>query len=158
MKWIKPLSAALLLCVFSFWLGEAANGLLSDYFLTTLAATAFIIAWLSPTNTPFKLACGLLTCIAIVFCNNAGSHVYAQAYNQCVSKGEEVRQLLAQHQQKHQAFPTSLQQLSNFNHCQRYLHPSILRYQKTGKGYNLSFDDGMVAHIATESSPFSAQK
>jgi hypothetical protein len=88
-----------------------------------------------------------------------GSQSFARAFNECVQRGEDLRNALAQHYGRAAHYPQSLDELPpSTPRCERPLKGSILRYELTDAGYRLSFSDWLVSHEATEAQPFMAHK
>ncbi len=99
--------------------------------------------------------CALVLFVATWF---AGAHAFNHAFNECVHRGEDVRVLLTRHYQERGEYPIELDALEAPIPCGRITRPSVLVYEKTADGYELSFADWLVEHTATESEPFMAHK
>jgi hypothetical protein len=80
------------------------------------------------------------------------------AFNDCVAKGEAVRQALARYRSENGHFPDELSALSDLGVGRRMLRRDLLSYRRVGDGYALSFGDRLVTFTASEAQPFSAHK
>ncbi len=88
-----------------------------------------------------------------------GHHVATRAFNECIKRGEEVREALAYYNETHGRYPTTLTELELQNlpgDC--LLRGNILSYDSDGDSYRLYFSDWLVRHDASDDSPFIATK
>ena len=73
--------------------------------------------------------------------------------------GEAVRVSLARFEARNGRFPQALDRLARRDiPGQRWLRGTVLAYERTSQGYELSCSDWLVTHQATESTAFAAQK
>ena len=98
------------------------------------------------------------TIIAIAVGWNLGHRYALSAFNECVNRGEVVRDELARFKDRSGRYPDDLSALEMNLPGQRLLRGNILNYQKTDKGYDIRFQDWLVTHTADEESGFCAQK
>lgn len=155
MKWTRLFIVALLLCLFATW--RAAN-VLDTAFLVSLPVVVVLISYLTPANNWVKALTGTSMLLAYLACSQIGVSSYHDAYNECIQKGEVVRKQLSEFYQINQQYPEQLSQTQSPQLCKPIFHGSILNYHKTANGYWLSFDDGFVEHLASESTEFIAHK
>ena len=134
------------------WLSDAVFGVV-------WVGIWLVVMWRRP-GSRIKLA----TVAVVVPCVMAiglyiGNQGATNAYNECVRDGELVREALSGYYKEHQFYPEDLDTLGMEKlPGRRVLHGSVLQYETTNSGYDLSFSDWLVSHVATESSPFTAYK
>ena len=87
-----------------------------------------------------------------------GARSASIALNECVASGETVRIHLAAFYQTHGVYPDRLDQIPQTIPGRRFLRGSLLRYQKTAEGYDISFGDWLVSHHGSAAQPFLAHK
>ena len=87
-----------------------------------------------------------------------GSGYASRAFNECVDRGELVRQELSKFNSEEGHYPNSLSELKMDLPGQRLLRGNIFDYQKTEAGYEIKFQDWLITHVADEHSGFYAQK
>jgi hypothetical protein len=95
---------------------------------------------------------------AAIFSFMLGYGNYQSALYGCAVDGKRIQLKLERFHRNHQIYPPSLQVLNTKTPCSRYMHPSLLSYRLTDKGYELSYRDWMMLHRASESSGFEAHK
>lgn len=160
-KKIKQIAAVFLIIlfpVFAFWYGEAGKGLLQIAPYAVGAIGCYAIAACCSKKWVVKIFAGGAFISVYVFSFYLGGVSFNNAYNNCADEAEAVRSRLHEYYTQHGAYPQSLNQLKMQIPCQRYTRGSILDYTITESGYNLSFRDWLVEHIATESETFMAHK
>lgn len=87
-----------------------------------------------------------------------GTLSFTRAFNECVTRGDEVRIQLSEYRQKNGQFPERLSQLDGDGLCRSVTRPTLLTYETTKDGYIMIFKDWLVTYQATESDPFHAHK
>lgn len=87
-----------------------------------------------------------------------GADEHARAFNECVDRGETVRQALADYRAAHGHYPAELAQALPEIPCRPRFASSLLDYSASADTYTLHFGDALVSHRATESSEFDAHK
>mgnify|MGYP001198087781 CR=1 FL=1 len=158
MRWGISIGLFVVFCGIAFWAGEADGQLLSNFLLFSVIPALFFMLFFTPANWPVKLILGCVFLLSYGYSAALGTKSYVRAYNECVATGEKIREQLATFYHKNQQYPEHLSQMSGFDACERVMHPTILTYEKTALGYEISFDDGVVMHQATASQPFEAHK
>lgn len=151
----------LLLSLFSgYWLGEHRQSFLPLSEILFASILLVSVSWqfkLKRWPTFLVIAMCLLTTFS--FSWYLGSKILQFTFNDCLHNGEEIRSKLAGFYQKNRFYPNTLEQLNaKYLPCQRVFPPQLLVYETTPSGYNLSFGDSIVTHMATEKSGFEAHK
>lgn len=163
------LSLVFILLVLAFWWGElgAAFDILLAIPASFIAGVAvallmkFVPSYFacSKVNRWWQYSLIALMLGAIFFASfKWGYTQYNQALNGCQAEAEQVRSALQTYHQQHQAYPSSLNSLKMPTPCSRHMHPSLLFYQQTNSGYELTYSDWMTLHRATETSDFEVHK
>jgi hypothetical protein len=154
--------AALALGAFGLaaYLGGVQGGGFGDFIpkLAAILLLAPLMAIAVVGRTGPRVAFAALLVMAGVAAMQAGGTERARAFNECVERGEEVRQALQEYRQATGRYPAALSDLGRPLPCQPALWASLLAYTPTAPGYTLSFRDSLVTFSATESAPFDARK
>jgi hypothetical protein len=145
-----------------WWLGEDARRHLLD------------VGWVEPISVLGIAALGWrlggpgrwsrLTAITVLLALFVGALLMGKrqagnAFNDCVSRGEEVRRALTRYRDQHGEYPTQLSKIEARARCgRRMLRGDLLEYERRGAGYSLKFSDWLVSFSASEANPFIAQK
>ncbi|PPD51248.1 MAG: hypothetical protein CTY12_08410 [Methylotenera sp.] len=158
MKWRIFIGLFVLFCGLAFWAGEADEKLFGNFLLFSIIPAVFFTLFSAPTNLWGKVILGCVFVSSYSYSFYLGTKSYMRAYNECVTQGEVIREQLTTFYQQNLQYPEHLSQINGFNACKRVMHPTILMYQTTALGYQISFDDGHLLHRATESQPFEAHK
>lgn len=87
-----------------------------------------------------------------------GADEHIRAFNECVHRGETVRQALADYRAAHGRYPAELAQAMPEAPCRPRFANSLLDYTASADTYTLYFGDALVSHRATESIEFTAHK
>lgn len=147
-----------LFCAIGYWLGEGALPLWDEVVVAGGLLSGLTVAVVIPGKPGFKMSAGMASMGLYTLALYLGALSYDRAYNECIERGEEVRHQLSKYHSKHNQYPEQLKQLENFGYCERLVMPTILKYERTEQGYELSFGDWLVEHTATESEAFMAHK
>lgn len=142
------------------YLGGVQGGGFGD-FMPKLAAILLlppIMAIAVVRQTGLRAILAVLLVIVGAAAMQAGSTERARAFNECVERGEEVRQALKEYRQATGRYPAALSDLGRTLPCQPALWRNLLAYAPSDRGYALSFGDGLVTFSATESALFDARK
>jgi hypothetical protein len=142
------------------YLGGVQGGGFGD-FVPKLAAILLlgpIIAVGVVRQTALRVALAALLVIVGSVAMQTGSTERARAFNECVERGEEVREALEAFRKATGRYPANLSDLGRPLPCQPAFWRSLLDYAPTDRGYALSFGDALVTFSATESAPFDARK
>jgi len=150
---VLVLGAALLA---GFWFGGTLGRGVS--WTATLAAAACVIlgdVLGSRTSSASRIATAVAA--ALLFAAGwflAGREI-DRAYAECSRRGEGVRAALEEYRRYNGGFPATLDEIPDFEiPGRRLLRPGLLKYQRTGDGYVLSYRDTYVENIATHERPF----
>lgn len=143
----------------SFLWGESGSGLsMMGAAAATIVPGSLVIGLVLPAPRAARV---LATLASLALAGGAffmGQRMFGEAFAQCVARSEEVRLALAEYRAAHRAFPQSLGELERPLPCGRVALPNLLQYRPTPAGYQLSFGDWLVEHVATESQAFEAHK
>jgi len=155
---IATLSFAGMLPALGFWLGERNSLLQSALPIVVGLFGSLTIVWIAPVKLRYKVLGGFallgLYVVACIF----GTQSFTRAFNECVTRGDEVRIQLSEYRQKNGQFPDRLSQLDGDGLCRSVTRPTLLTYETTKDGYILIFKDWLVTYQATESDPFHVHK
>lgn len=153
----KFISAALLATtgVTGFWFGEGFYPLISSWVLLTLIALPLATAALAPHRDSFHVRTTLLTA-ALLFIGAwfAGQTTAGRAFDECLTRGEEIRLALRHYRLEQGRFPQQLKDLGVELPGQRLLHSTLLTYQPKEGDYRLSFANALVEYAANSRYPF----
>lgn len=159
MKWRLTLITVLVIVSagVGMWIGEggrwSALGLIAALSFGAVGAYVAEAPWSRRVGVALLTTC---SCMAGIY---IGTQSFAHAFNECVQRGEELRTSLAQYHARTAQYPQSLDALPRSSaRCERWLRGSIIQYEPTQAGYQLSFSDWLVSHEATEAEPFMAHK
>jgi hypothetical protein len=144
--------------VCGYWFGEGALLARGELPVVGGVIACLVVTALVPGRWPLKVFAGVASLALYAVAFYSGSLSFDRAFNECVARGEEVRVQLTEYRNRHNRYPEHLGQLEGFALCERITRPTILDYQKTRDGYELSFGDWLVEHKATESETFIAHK
>ena len=160
MRWASTIALAGAVVGVAIWLGEdlsRATPLGMVFLLPCGALLGYLLA-------PYRSLIGALSFASItVLCGAGGCYVgrtnATAAFNDCVERGETVRDSLAQFLARHGEFPDDLHRLALRDlPGRRWLRGTLLAYRRTSGGYEMSFSDWLVTHQATETHAFAARK
>lgn len=140
------------------WLGEGGLRPWDTALLGAGVAGGLMVAVAAPGHMRGKVLLGASSLVVLFATWYVGSHSLAQAFNECVDGGEDIRALLRQYRAERGEYPVNLDALATSIPCGRITRPSVLVYERTAVGYRLSFADWLATHTATESEPFIAHK
>lgn len=161
MKQLAPAGAVNALAVIAvIWLGEHVTGP-DGLILGALAAfTSAILAASSLWRKSHVHAMAMAATSLIVFALawTTSSRESSLAFNQCVADGQRVREALGRYRAEHHQFPARLSELSMHLPGRLLFPPHLLRYERTGTGYRLSFSDWLVTYQASDQQAFLAAK
>lgn len=105
-----------------------------------------------------KVAAGLVHILLMFGMFFLGFQVHSRAFNSCFFEGEYVRYVLSDYKKKHREYPVTLEEIGVGGLCSRPLTGTILKYEKTEDGFELSFRDWLYEHVATEKGTFKGNK
>jgi hypothetical protein len=153
----KFISAALLAVtgLTGFWFGEGFFPLISSWVLLALIALPLATAALAPHRDSFHVRTTLLAA-ALLFIGAwfAGQTIAGRAFDECLTRGEEVRLALRHYRLEQGRFPQKLDDLAMDLPGQRLLHPNLLTYRPKEGDYRLSFANSLVEYVANSRYPF----
>ena len=153
----KLLSALLLVAtgLVAFWIGEGFVPLISAATLLAFIALPLCVALLAPRRDTFHVRITLLVA-ALLFIGGwaAGQSSARKAFEECLTRGEEVRSALRDYRLQYGRFPARLADLAIKLPGRRRLRPSLWTYQLKEGDYRLSFANAQVRHVANARYPF----
>ena len=161
MKKFAPAAAVIVLALIAaIWLGEHMTGPEGLIPGVLAAFTAAILAGSSLWRRSRVHAMAIAATSLIVFSLAwaASSRESSLAFNQCVTDGQRVREALGRYRSEHHQFPERLSELSMHLPGRLLFPPHLLRYERTGTGYRLSFSDWLVTYQASDQEAFLAVK
>lgn len=148
-----------LAAVVGFWLGEhRSEWLPTRDLLFWLLSPAIAAGMVWRARRAWMLAAAIGAALAFAVGWIAGGGDAHQAFNDCVDRGEQVREALSRYQAVHGRYPAALDELDEKLPGKLWLPPHLLHYTGSTTGYTLYFGDGLVSHHATESEAFTAHK
>jgi hypothetical protein len=160
---LQSIGGGFLFCalgIAAYFCGAQGGGM--SHFVFELAAVLLlgpIIAVAVVRQTRLRVVVVALYLIVGAAAMQAGSTERARAFNECVERGEEVRDALKAYRQTTGRYPAALSDLGRPLPCQPALFwRSLLEYAPTDRGYALSFGDALVTFSASESAPFDPRK
>ena len=142
----------------AFWFGEAGKGIfqLKPYAVGLFGCFAAIIICSKKKKIKFLIGSAFIALYAFFF--YLGDASFYKTYNNCMDDAEIIRSDLENYCKSNGAYPSSLEQLNVTIPCQRFTRGSLLEYNLTKAGYDMSFSDWLIEHTATESEKFMAHK
>ena len=155
---VAALTLAGVLPALGFWLGERCSLLQSALPLAVGLFGSLLIAYIAPVKLRYKALGGFALLAVYVVAYILGTLSFTRAFNECVTRGDEVRIQLSEYRQKNGQFPERLSQLDGDGLCRSVTRPTLLTYETTKDGYIMIFKDWLVTYQATESDPFHAHK
>src|SRR5262245_11428235 len=152
------LAFVVLLSGIGFWLGEAGRPSWGALPIVVGIAGSTAIALTLAARRVMKAIAGAAMSAVYALAFFCGLASYGRAFNECVERGEEVRNLLREYHRSHNVYPGKLNQLRSPIPCSRISRSTILTYERTKDGYALGFGDWFVHHTASKDEPFLAHK
>ena len=147
------------ICV-AVWLGEDLKSNVPSATIFLALVSGLFVYWVSPYSSlasKHGIASVVMLCVAGGW--YMGRTIAISAFNDCVERGEIVRVALQQYQAQYDEFPENLRDLRLHDlPGRRWLRGTLLSYQRTLEGYELSFSDWLVTQRATETTRFVAEK
>lgn len=149
---LRKLFSALLLFttgLAGFWIGEGFVPLISASTLIAFIALPVCVAALAPRRDNVQVRITMLVA-ALIFIGgwSAGQSSARKAFDDCLSRGEEVRSALRAYRLQHGRFPARLADLAIELPGRRALRPALWTYQLQDGDYRLSFANTRVRHVA----------
>jgi hypothetical protein len=143
----------------AYYLGTAP-GQIGDFVIIILGIVvlAGLLAALACASWWRRLLAALLFAGLGLHAWQLGADEHTRAFNECVHRGETVRQALADYRAAHGRYPAELAQAMPEDPCRPRFANSLLDYTASANTYTLYFGDALVSHRATESSEFDAHK
>ena len=160
MRWGGTIALVVAAIGVAIWLGEDLSSVIpTGAFVLVLGGglLGYLVAPHPSLAGRLSVASIIILCVAVGWFT--GRTIATSAFNDCVARGETVRVSLAQFRTKHGGFPKGLDRLALRDlPGQRWLRGTLLAYQLTLGGYELSFSDWLVTHRATGTDAFLAGK
>ena len=162
--WLSILAIGTGVIFWGVWRGEDSYAGPFDYTIDIVIAqvcffASILVAWKARRIRAKAAVFGIVIPVALAVGLYSGHQDSQRAFNECVQRGETVRVALGEYFSDNGRYPQALDSLQmEDSPGGRFLRGSILRYKVTGEGYQLSFGDWLVTHVATDSLPFTAYK
>lgn len=132
------------------------DSLLSAAVGAVLVCVISFASW--PGRVVGKVVCSASSLVVGIAALLVGGRSFQAAFNECVVQAESVRSQLSAFRQTNGSFPAALRELPGEEPCKRLVLRPLLQYKRSSAGYELAFSDWLVAHRASESAPFEAEK
>lgn len=156
LKSILVLVAAIL---WGIWCGEDLTVFLGVSVIGVLGAMTLVAVALRLFRQALGRGLLLLGVVVALFVGIIlGANSASSAFNECVNRGERVRQELENFHAVHRIYPEKLSDIQARLPGERWLRANIMEYKKTETGYDLQFRDFLITHMANERSGFTAYK
>src|SRR5262249_58694159 len=152
------MALVVLLSGIGFWLGEAGRPPWGALPIVVGIVGSTAIALTIPARRVTKGRAGAAMSAVYALAFFCGLASYGRAFNDCVERGEEVRNFLKEYHHIHNVYPEKLNQLRSPIPCARISRSKILTYERTTAGYALGFGDWLLHHTASQDTPFLAHK
>ena len=156
--WRGPLLAMVvgLSLVGGFWFGGDTARDISTWAVVALAACVVAADLLGPPGR-WQVRLLLAASVALVFVGGwyLATVELERSFEECVERGEQIRQALEEHRGAGGSYPASLDELAGVEiPGQRLLRPGLMRYTAADEGYTLWFADSTARLSATEGRGF----
>ena len=134
----------------SWWLVMLAVVLL-------VSCAALGVLLLRPYGWPARFGGALAILVAVWIGLIAGDRSQMRAYNECVEDARLLQASIESFRQRNGQYPNSLLEVGTVP-CRRVLRGTIVSYERTASGYNVSFGDWLVQWRGSERQPVTATK
>lgn len=120
--------------LFGLALGERGElGVVQHLFSAVIPLATIVITVFSRRNRSHILATGLAMFVGL----QLGQRQFSSAWNECLTRGTVVREVLAEYQAKNDGYPARLEDLGITLPCRCGLRPTILHYLSNERGFRL---------------------
>jgi hypothetical protein len=121
--------------LFGVALGERGElGVLQHLFAWVIPITTIVLAvFTKAAGRPYVLLTGLALFGGVLL----GQRHFARAWNECLTRGDEVRDALVRFHAQHDGYPARLEELEVEIPCRCGLRKTILRYLSNEHGFRL---------------------
>lgn len=143
MVFLSRLIAALAYAGAAFLFGVAMGergelGFVQQLFLYVIPIATFVLTVFSkPPGRPYVLFTGLMMFAGLLL----GQLQFARAWDECTTRGYEVRAALVRYEAQHDGYPARLEELGTVP-CKCGFRPTILRYLSNERGFRLWMTNG----------------
>jgi hypothetical protein len=159
--WWRRVALLAALGVTAWWAGEDVMQPFEMIALSVLmgAASAVLMAYVSARSWVARVGWAVASLAVAAVAHQAGSAVAQRAFNDCVSRGEDVRAALLLFREARGRYPDRLAELPGIRiPGQRWIRPGLLHYRATSTGYDMYFRDWLVTFDASEGRGFGGRK
>ena len=121
--------------LFGVVLGERGElGIVQKLFVWVIPITTLLLTvFTKPPGRPYVLATGLMMLAGVVL----GQRQFARAWDECRTRGYEVRDALVRYDAQHDGYPARLEDLGIAIPCRCGFRTTILRYLSNERGFRL---------------------
>jgi hypothetical protein len=142
--------------VAGLWFGGDTGRKLSLWAVASLAACVMAGDLLGP---PDRRQARLIAALAVALVFAGGWYLATmeleRSFEECVERGEHVRQALEEYRRDHGSYPASLDEMPGVEiPGGRLLRPGLMRYTVSDEGYSLWFADSTARLSATDQRGF----
>lgn len=137
--------------LFGVALGERGElGIVQKLFAWVIPAATFVLTVFTRTpGRPYVLLTGAAMFGGVLL----GQSQFARAWDECLTRGYEVRDALVRHDARHDGYPARLEELEIALPCRCGFRRTILRYLSNERGFKLWMtNDREVVTFAVSSS------
>lgn len=138
--------------LFGMLLGERGElGVVQHLFTWVIpVATVVLTIFAKAPGRPYVLLTGFLMLAGVIL----GQRQFERAWNECLTRGFEVRDALVRFHAQHEGYPARLEELEKPLPCRCGFRTTILRYLSNERGFRLWMTDGreVVSFTTSEKS------
>ena len=126
--------------LFGVALGERGElGFVQQIFMYVIPFATYILAVVTkPGSRPNVLLTGVVMFAGLLL----GQRQFARAWDECVTRGHEVREALVRYNAQHDGYPARLEELDVELPCRCGFRKTILRYLSNERGFKLWMTNG----------------
>ena len=130
--------------LFGVAMGERGElGFVQQLFLYVIPIATFVLTIFSkPPGRPYVLFTGLMMFAGLLL----GQHQFGRAWDECTTRGYEVRAALVRYEAQHDGYPARLEELGTVP-CKCGFRPTILRYLSNERGFRLWMTNGRTSRF-----------
>jgi hypothetical protein len=158
---ILSLLTLILSIVLCYWLGEGFYNFLNLIVILIILLGSLIISIFMPLKRKTYSSFFFIILLSVLFSINYLGNLKARfAYNDCILRGEEVRNELLKYYNTNKHYPLYLNELVNYKlPGNRILRSNLLNYESNGSSsYKIYFSDNFVINEASNINSFISNK
>lgn len=120
--------------LFGITLGERGElGIVQQLFTWVIPIATFVLVIFTRHGRPYVLLTGLAMFGGVLL----GQHQFARAWDECLTRGHEVRDALLRFHAQHDRYPARLEELDGEIPCRCGFRKTILRYLSNDRNFRL---------------------